>query len=188
MSLSIISALSLNTFGDGDSIISLHSLFSAWPLFLREMFPNIQPEPPLVQLKATSSHPVAGYTGAEADPPPHHNLLLGSCREQQGLLWTSSSPDWTIPVPSVTPHKTCATDPSQLHCPHLQTFWVSSQGNNWAHPARGEGTDLCPSRAQMCQGITSGTNKPGNTSSWPFASGMLFFWFPSELWLNLVLV
>jgi len=28
----------------------------------------------------------------------------------------------TIPAPSATPHKPCAPDPSQLHCPSLDTF------------------------------------------------------------------
>jgi len=32
------------------------------------MFPNIQPEPPLAQLEAITSHPIAVTRGAEADP------------------------------------------------------------------------------------------------------------------------
>ena len=35
--------------------------------FREEIFPNIQPEPPLAQLEAIPSHPVSSYTGKEAD-------------------------------------------------------------------------------------------------------------------------
>jgi len=38
--------------------------------FEEEIFPNIQPEPLLVQLEATPSSSFASYTGKEADP--HH--------------------------------------------------------------------------------------------------------------------
>jgi len=31
--------------------------------FSEEIFPNIQSEPPLMQLEAISSHPIAGYLG-----------------------------------------------------------------------------------------------------------------------------
>ena len=33
-----------------------------------KVFPNIQPEPPLAQLEAIPSHPIASYLGEEADP------------------------------------------------------------------------------------------------------------------------
>jgi len=33
-----------------------------------EFFPNIQPEPPLAQLEAIPSCPVASYMGEEANP------------------------------------------------------------------------------------------------------------------------
>ena len=33
-----------------------------------ELFPNIQPESPLVQLEAIPSSPIASYMGEEADP------------------------------------------------------------------------------------------------------------------------
>ena len=36
--------------------------------FGEEIFPNIQPEPPLTQLEATPSGPIASYTGEESDP------------------------------------------------------------------------------------------------------------------------
>ncbi len=36
--------------------------------FKEEIFPNIQPEPPLVQLKASISHAVTSYLREVADP------------------------------------------------------------------------------------------------------------------------
>ena len=33
-----------------------------------EIFPNIKPEPPVVQLAAIPSHPIASYPEEEADP------------------------------------------------------------------------------------------------------------------------
>jgi len=53
--------------------------------------------------------------GRRGWPSPHHNLLSGRCREQR-LPWASSSPDWTIPVPSATYQRTCAPNPSQICC------------------------------------------------------------------------
>jgi len=35
--------------------------------FSKELFSNIQPKPPLMQLEAISSHPIAGYLGEETD-------------------------------------------------------------------------------------------------------------------------
>ena len=37
-------------------------------LFGEEIFPNIQPEPPLVQLEAIPSHHIGSYQGEEANP------------------------------------------------------------------------------------------------------------------------
>ena len=48
----------------------------------KEVFPNTQSEPPLMQLEAIASCPVAGYLGEETNNLSHHNLLSGSCREQ----------------------------------------------------------------------------------------------------------
>mgnify|MGYP001853060991 CR=1 FL=1 len=39
-------------------------------------------------------------------PPFHPHLLSGSCREQWGLPWASSSPDWPTPAPSAAPQRT----------------------------------------------------------------------------------
>jgi len=35
--------------------------------FSKEIFPNIQSKPPLTQLEAISSHPIASYLGEEMD-------------------------------------------------------------------------------------------------------------------------
>ena len=35
---------------------------------LGEIFPNIQPEPPLAQFEAIPSHPIASYMGEESNP------------------------------------------------------------------------------------------------------------------------
>lgn len=37
-----------------------------------------------------------------------HNLLSGRCREQWGLPYTSSAPDWTIPFPRLLPIRLCS--------------------------------------------------------------------------------
>lgn len=66
---------------------------------------NTQPELPLAQLK-TIPLILYFYLGKEADPPPHHNLISGYCRGQQGPPRASSSPHSTIPVPSATVHNT----------------------------------------------------------------------------------
>ena len=66
------------------------------PLFWEETFPNIQPESPLAQPEAPTSCPITSYWQKRPASIPHYNLLSGSCREQWGLLWASSSPDWTI--------------------------------------------------------------------------------------------
>lgn len=45
--------------------------------FHEEILPNVQPEPPLVQLEAMTSGPVACYLGEEATPQPGYNILAG---------------------------------------------------------------------------------------------------------------
>ena len=64
---------------------------SASPLLLRRNVPSIQPEPPLVQLEAINSQPIA-VTWSRSWSPPHHNLLSGSCRKRgrETLPWVSS--------------------------------------------------------------------------------------------------
>jgi len=43
----------------------------------KEIFPNIQPEPSLMQLEAIASRPVAGYWGGDTNP----RLTTPSCQE-----------------------------------------------------------------------------------------------------------
>jgi len=38
----------------------------------KEIFPNIPSEPPLMQLEAIASHPIASYLGEEINPPSLH--------------------------------------------------------------------------------------------------------------------
>jgi len=45
----------------------------------KEIFPNIQSEPPLMQLEAIASHPIASYLGEETNT--RLTTLSGSCRE-----------------------------------------------------------------------------------------------------------
>jgi len=49
---------------------------------------------------ATTSFQVIQSDKVSPEPPPH----------------------WAIPVPSATPHKTCAPHPSQLRCPSLEVL------------------------------------------------------------------
>ena len=69
-----------------------------------EIIPNIQPEPPPVQVEATPSHPIA-VTGSRGGPLPHHNLLPGSDKVSPAppLLQTEPS---QFPQPLPTRHKT----------------------------------------------------------------------------------
>ena len=50
--------------------------------FGEEIITNIQSKPPLAQLKAISSCPIALLRGRRDQHPPHYDLLSGSCREQ----------------------------------------------------------------------------------------------------------
>ena len=105
---------SLNTSRNGDSSASHHS-------FWEEIFPNIQPEPSWCNLRPFPLI-LTVLPGRRGQPLPHYNLLSGGCREQQGLPWASSSPDWTITVLSAAPHQTCAPDSSKLCCLFLDVF------------------------------------------------------------------
>ena len=95
------------------------------PTVWEEMFPNIQPQPPQSQ-----SFPLilSLLPRRRGRPPPHHSLFSGSCREPSGLSW-ASSPDWTIPAPTATPHKSCAPDPhsSVVH----RICWRRIKENGW---------------------------------------------------------
>jgi len=50
--------------------------------FSKEIVPNIQSKPPLMQLEAIASCPIASLPGRRDQHLPHYNLLSGSCREQ----------------------------------------------------------------------------------------------------------
>jgi len=79
------------------------------------MFPNVQSESPLVQLKAIPFCPitVTGETRpTTTSPQPPFQAVVESSK-----ISPETPPDWTIPAPSATPRKTCAPDPSQLCCP-----------------------------------------------------------------------
>jgi len=58
----------LNTSRDRDSSTSLGSLRQYLNTLSEKFFPNIQPEPPLVQLEAFPSSFITGYAGEEAEP------------------------------------------------------------------------------------------------------------------------
>jgi len=67
MPLSTISERFLNTSRDGDSTISLGSLYQYLTTLMEEVFPNIHPESPLVQFETIPSSPIASYMEEEAD-------------------------------------------------------------------------------------------------------------------------
>jgi len=89
--------------------------------FREEIFPNIQPEPALVQLKAIASHPIARYVGEEADPHP-------ATISYQGVVESNKvSPDSSLlqikklqfPQPLLI--RLVLQTPHQLCCPSLNT-------------------------------------------------------------------
>ena len=82
--------------------------------FGEEIFPNIQPEPPLVQLKAITSYCIT-VTWKKRPTSPFHILFLGSCREWWGLPWASSSSDWISVLASA--------DVPLYHCRFLRYTW-----------------------------------------------------------------
>ena len=68
MSRSVTSTCLLNTSRDGDSTTSLGSLFQCLTtLSVKKFFPNIQSEPPLMQLEAIASCPVGSFLGEETN-------------------------------------------------------------------------------------------------------------------------
>jgi len=50
--------------------------------FSKEIFPNTQSKPPLTQLEAIASHPIASYLGDETNTHLTTTSFQGSCREQ----------------------------------------------------------------------------------------------------------
>jgi len=75
----------LNPSRDGDSPTAPSSLVQRLTaLFSKEIFPNIQSEPPLTQLEAVSSHPIEMRCGKSQNqvPFPGGHSLATMCQEQ----------------------------------------------------------------------------------------------------------
>ena len=125
MSLGATSPRSWNSSRDSDSITSLCSLCQCiTTLSQNKLFLTSNLNLPQCNLRPS---PLVLSPGRRGQPPPHYNLPSGSCREWYGHHWASSSPVWTIPAPSATPHKTCASDPSPALLPfseHLHLFFI----------------------------------------------------------------
>lgn len=87
--------------------------------FGEEIPPDVQPAPPLLQLEATSSLPVSGCLGEEANPDlaaPSFQAIVESLKVTPEpplppLLHAPSSLSWSS--------SDCAPGPSQLCCPSL---------------------------------------------------------------------
>jgi len=79
---------------------------NAWPLF-QISFSYIQPKP---QLEAIPPSPISRYVGGEANPHIATASFQGVVGREKVSHWASSSPGWTISVPSATPHKAWAPD------------------------------------------------------------------------------
>jgi len=109
-----------------DSTTSLHSLVQCLTaLSVEEIFPNIQSEPPLMQLEAISSHPIASYLGEETKTclttiSFQVDAESKKVPPQPPLLWTKQSQSLGS---SAAPHKACALDPSPALLFSLGT-WV----------------------------------------------------------------
>ena len=58
----------LNPSRDGDPTTALGSLVQCFTTLSKEIFPNIQSKPPLMELEAMASRPVTGYLGEETNP------------------------------------------------------------------------------------------------------------------------
>jgi len=107
-----------------------------------EFFPNIQPEPPLAQLEAIPSCPVASYMGEEANPHLTTTSFQGIVESSK---FSSEPPllQTKQPVPSATPPKTHETPgaspaslPSSGHIPEPQCL-SSIEGPKTEHSTRG---------------------------------------------------
>lgn len=95
--------------------------------FGEEVFPNTQPKPPVVQLQAISSCPIACDLGQETD------TQLTPSSFQAAVEVDKFPPEPPLlqiktPVPSAILHKTCAPGPCQLCCPFLDTQNIASVG------------------------------------------------------------
>jgi len=92
MFLNTTSLRFLNTFRGGNSMTSLGSLFQCITTPLDKIFfPDIQPEPPLVQLKAIRFCPITGNLGEEPLPQPEHGITLQKLLQQEVLCLSRAS-------------------------------------------------------------------------------------------------
>ena len=89
----------------------------------KKFFLISKPNLPWLNMRPSAFTPVT-VIQEKRPTPTSPQIAFRQLRGWWGLPWASSSPDWTIPVPSVAPHKTCAPDPSHLHCPSLNSCSV----------------------------------------------------------------
>ena len=136
--------------------------------FSEEMIPNIQSTPPLMQLEAISSHPIASSLGEET------NTCL-TTTSLQVIVQSDKVPPQppllqTAPAPSAAPLKTCSPDPSPAsllfsghapatHCPSC------SEGPKTDHSTRGLNTGHVSSVAARATLTARGRNKEANSAS-----------------------
>jgi len=89
---------------DGDSTAALGSLVQRLTTLSGKKFLLIS----ILNLPWRSLRPLplvlSLVTWEKRPTPPHYTLLSGSWREREGLPSASSSPDWTDPAPSASPH------------------------------------------------------------------------------------
>ena len=117
MTLSTTSKWFLKTSRDGDSTTSLGSLFQCLAtLSVKKFFLITNLNLPLCNLRP---FPLSCCLSAvrRDQPRSHCKHLSGIWRAQQGLPSASSSPDWTAPVPSVSPRKAYSPSPSPAFLP-----------------------------------------------------------------------
>ncbi|KAK4823572.1 hypothetical protein QYF61_003576 [Mycteria americana] len=158
MSRSATATCFLNSSRDGDSTTSLGSLFQCFPCS-EEIFPNIQPEPPLVQLEAISSCPIASYLGEETNT----HLSTTSFQVVTESNKVSPQPPFLQTKQSQFPQlfliRLVLQTLHQLRCPsldtlqHLNVFLIvrgpklNTVFEGWPHQCRVQGHDHFPSPA-----------------------------------------
>ncbi|KAK4806198.1 hypothetical protein QYF61_001121 [Mycteria americana] len=133
----------LTEYSDGDSTTSLGSLFQCLPTLSVKKFPNIQSKPPLAQLEAISSCPIACYLGEETNT----HLSTTSFQAKQSQL-----PQLLlIRLVLQTLHQLCC--PSLDALQHLSVFLVvrgpklNTVFEVRPHQCQVQGHDHCPSPA-----------------------------------------
>jgi len=121
----------LNTSRDGDSTSSLGIPFQHLTALGEELFSNIQPESPLVQLEAIPSHPISSYMGEEADPHLTTTSLQAVVERYKAFSWFSRQRgmSWVQHKSQLHPGSVWETSwllAVSLHCLRLRRtcFWV----------------------------------------------------------------